>query len=171
MIESESRGHPSVRLDAEGGAEAAIRHLLELGHRRIGHLASVHDLPTFRLRRRARRAAGRGDRCRASAPTSRSTRRATRRSSSCAAHPDLTALFCDDDVLAAGAYLAARELGLRIPGDLSVVGFDGLDIGRVLDPPLTTVTADAGELGRVAFELLRRSWPASARAAACWRSR
>ena len=57
-------------------------------------------------------------------------------------------------MIAAGAYLAARELGLRIPGDLSVVGFDGLDIARVLDPPLTTVVADGEELGRVAFELL-----------------
>ena len=57
-------------------------------------------------------------------------------------------------MIAAGAYLAARELGLRIPEDLSVVGFDGLDIGRVLDPPLTTVIADGAELGRVAFELL-----------------
>ena len=57
-------------------------------------------------------------------------------------------------MVASGAYLAARELGLRIPEDLSVVGFDGLDIGRVLDPPLTTVIADGAELGRVAFELL-----------------
>ena len=63
-------------------------------------------------------------------------------------------MFCDDDIVAAGAYLALRELGLRIPEQLSVVGFDGLDIGRVLDPPLTTIAADAEELGRVAFELL-----------------
>src|SRR5918997_2377434 len=53
VIESEGRGHPTVRLDAEGGTEAAIDHLLELGHRRVGHVASVHDRPTFRLRRRA----------------------------------------------------------------------------------------------------------------------
>jgi len=71
-----------------------------------------------------------------------------------AAHPELTAIFCDDDIVAAGTYLAVRDLGLRIPDHLSIVGFDGLDIGRVLDPPLTTVAADAGELGRVAFELL-----------------
>ena len=74
-------------------------------------------------------------------------------------------MFCDDDVIASGAYLAARELGRQIPDDLSIVGFDGLDIGRVLDPPLTTVAADSAALGRVAFELLqaaaRRQAPAA----------
>jgi DNA-binding LacI/PurR family transcriptional regulator len=153
VIESEARGHPSVRLDAEGGTEAAIRHLLELGHRNIGHVASVHDAPTFRLRRRAiERLLDR--------PVPR-VRTDLTLDASCAAalelleaHPGLTAVFCDDDLVAAGAYLAARRLGRRIPDDLSVVGFDGLDIGRVLDPPVTTVIADAAELGRVAFELL-----------------
>ena len=53
VIESESRGHPSARLDVEGGADAALRHLLDLGHRRIGHLASVLDPPTFAARARA----------------------------------------------------------------------------------------------------------------------
>jgi DNA-binding LacI/PurR family transcriptional regulator len=65
-----------------------------------------------------------------------------------------TAVFCDDDVLAAGLYLAARERGLRVPDDLSVVGFDDLDIARVLDPPLTTVAADPAALGATAFERL-----------------
>jgi len=153
VIESESRGHPSVRLDAERGTEAAIRHLLDLGHTRIGHVASVHDLPTFRLRRRAVDRLVGGD-------VARVRSGFTLDSASDAARgllrerPELTALFCDDDIIAAGAYLAVRELGLGIPDDLSVVGFDGLDIGRVLDPPVTTVVADAEELGRVAFELL-----------------
>lgn len=153
VIESESRGHPSVRLDAERGTEAAVRHLLELGHRRIGHVASVHDRPTFQLRRRAVDRLVEG-----SVPRVRSN--FTLESARDAAlellteHRGLTAVFCDDDIVAAGAYLAVRELGLRIPDDLSVVGFDGLDIGRVLDPPVTTVLADAEELGRVAFELL-----------------
>src|SRR5918994_6418695 len=138
VIESESRGHPSVRLDAERGTEAAVGHLVELGHRRIGHVASIHDRPTFRLRRRAvdRLVAGAVPRIR-SEFTLESARGAALELLTL--HPELTALFCDDDVVAAGAYLAVRELGLRIPDDLSIVGFDGLDIGRVLDPPVTTV--------------------------------
>jgi DNA-binding LacI/PurR family transcriptional regulator len=130
-----------------------VRHLLELGHRRIGHLASVHDRPTFNLRRRAvdRLVEGTVPRVHADF-TLESARAATH---DLLTHdPGLTAVFCDDDVIAAGAYLAVRELGLRIPEELSIVGFDGLDIGRVLDPPLTTIAADAEELGRVAFELL-----------------
>jgi DNA-binding LacI/PurR family transcriptional regulator len=153
VIESEGRGHPSVRLDSEGGADAAVRHLLELGHRRIGHVASVHDRPTFKLRRRAVDRLLDGD-----VPRIRSDfiLDAARDAALdlLRGNPELTAVFCDDDVIAAGAFLAARELGLRIPADLSVVGFDGLDIGRVLEPPLTTVVADAAGLGRVAFELM-----------------
>ena len=153
VIESESRGHPSVRLDAERGTEAAVRHLLELGHERIGHVASVYDRPTFRLRRRAVDRLVAGDVARVHSDFTLASALAAAREL-LSAHADLTALFCDDDIVAAGAYLAARELGLGIPGDLSIVGFDGLDIGRVLDPPVTTVAADAEELGRVAFELL-----------------
>ncbi len=153
VIESESRGHPSARLDVEGGSDAALRHLLDLGHRRIGHLGAVFDLPTFAARAAAVERLVEGPVVRATTdlgidPAHEAALELLR------AHPDVTALFCDDDVIASGAYLAARELGLRIPEDLSVVGFDGLDIGRVLDPPLTTIIADGAELGRVAFELL-----------------
>jgi DNA-binding LacI/PurR family transcriptional regulator len=154
VIESESRGHPSVRIDAASGTEAAIRHLLELGHTRIGHVASVFDRPTFRLRRRAvdRLVPGGVPRIGTdfTIDAARDAALELLRDA-----PGLTALFCDDDVIAAGAYLAAGELRLEIPETLSVVGFDGLDIGRVLQPPVTTVAIDAGELGRVAFELLQ----------------
>ena len=60
--------------------------------------------------------------------------RADARSAWLERRPDMTAVFCDDDVLAAGLYVAARELGVRIPDDLAVVGFGDFDIGRVLDP-------------------------------------
>jgi DNA-binding LacI/PurR family transcriptional regulator len=67
-----------------------------------------------------------------------------------------TAVFCDDDVIAAGLYLAARDRGLRIPGDVSVIGFDDMDFARVLEPPLTTVALDAERLGASAVELLEQ---------------
>ena len=63
-------------------------------------------------------------------------------------------MFCDDDILAGGMYMAARERGVRIPEDLSVVGFDDLDFARVLAPPLTTVAVDAEGLGATAFSAL-----------------
>ena len=67
-----------------------------------------------------------------------------------------TAVYCDDDLIAAGLYLAARERGLRLPRDLSVVGFDDMDFARALEPALTTVRLDAELLGATAFELLER---------------
>ena len=70
-----------------------------------------------------------------------------------------TAVFCDDDVIAAGLYLAARERGVRIPDDLSVVGFDDMDFARVLAPPLTTVALDAELLGAPPSSSSRRAWP------------
>jgi DNA-binding LacI/PurR family transcriptional regulator len=153
VIESAVPGYPGVRLDVEAGTDAAVGHLLELGHVRIGHLASAIDADTFRRRRRRIEALAGRDVPRAMSDfvpeQARDAALELLR-----AHPELTALTCDDDVLASGSYLAARELGLRIPEDLSVVGFDDLDLSRVVHPPLTTVSADGEALGRAAFELL-----------------
>jgi DNA-binding LacI/PurR family transcriptional regulator len=156
-IEAEAPGRPSVRFDAEAGAADAVRHLVELGHRRVGHLAAAFDAPTFQLREAARRKvlgeAGidPDEQPRAATPI-------TIEDACKAAGPLLdaapTAVFCDDDLIAAGLYLAARQRGVRIPGDVSVVGFDDMDFARVLDPPLTTVALDAELLGATAFELL-----------------
>ena len=55
-----------------------------------------------------------------------------------------------------GVYLAARERGLRIPDDLSVVGFDDLPFARVFEPPLTTIRIDPESLGGEAFEALAK---------------
>jgi DNA-binding LacI/PurR family transcriptional regulator len=157
LMETEASRCPSVRFDAEGGAADAFGHLLELGHRRIGHLAAAFDAATFHLREKARRRvlgeAGLDPNAQPRATTAIAIDDARD-----AAGPLLaegpTAVFCDDDVIAAGLYLAARERGLRIPSDLSVIGFDDMDFARVLDPPLTTVALDAEQLGASAFELL-----------------
>jgi DNA-binding LacI/PurR family transcriptional regulator len=157
LIESRAPGRSSVRFDSEGGAAAAFEHLLELGHRRIGHLASAFDAPTFDLREAARRRVlGEAGLDPGSLP--RATTEITIDAARAAAGPLLderpTAVFCDDDIIAGGLYLAARERRLRIPRDLSVIGFDDMDFARVLDPALTTVALDAELLGATAFRLL-----------------
>ena len=157
LIESRAPRRSSVRFDSEGGAAAAFEHLLKLGHRRIGHLAADFDAPTFHLREDARRRVLSGAGLDPDA-LPRAVTQITIDDARDAAGPLLdeqpTAVFCDDDIVAAGLYLAARERGLRIPRDLSVIGFDDMDFARVLDPALTTVALDAELLGATAFGLL-----------------
>jgi DNA-binding LacI/PurR family transcriptional regulator len=157
LMETEATRCPWVRFDGEAGAEAAFRHLLELGHRHIAHLAAAFDAPAFHMREAARR------RVLAEAGVDPDAQpRATTPIAIEAAHeaagPLLddqpTAVFCDDDLIAAGLYMAARDRGLRIPDDVSVVGFDDMDFARALDPPLTTVALDGELLGATSFELL-----------------
>jgi DNA-binding LacI/PurR family transcriptional regulator len=157
LMEAEAPGRPSVRFDAEGGAAAAFEHLVELGHRRIGHLAAAFDAPTFHMREAARRRvlaeAGLDPDAQPRALTPITIDDA-RDAAGAVLDQGPTAVFCDDDIIAAGLYLATRERGLRVPRDLSVIGFDDMDFARVLDPSLTTVALDAEQLGASGFELL-----------------
>ena len=68
--------------------------------------------------------------------------------------PRPTAVICGNDVLAVGAVQMARELGLAVPGDISITGFDDIELARVVDPPLTTVHVPHREMGRQAARLL-----------------
>jgi LacI family transcriptional regulator len=65
-----------------------------------------------------------------------------------------TAIFAANDVSAMGVYQAAREIGLRIPEDLSVVGFDNLSGAACLNPPLTTIDQSIEKMGTMAMELI-----------------
>jgi LacI family transcriptional regulator len=65
-----------------------------------------------------------------------------------------TAIICGNDVLAAGAMRGARQLGLRIPEDISIVGFDNIDLAAALNPPLTTVNTPHRQMGRAAAKML-----------------
>jgi DNA-binding LacI/PurR family transcriptional regulator len=157
LMETEAARCPWVRFDSEAGAAAAFEHLLELGHRRIGHLAAAFDAPTFHGRETARRrvlsAAGVDPDAQPRATTP-ITIEAAREAAGPLLDERPTAVFCDDDLIAAGLYMAARERGLEIPADLSVVGFDDMDFARALEPPLTTVALDGELLGATAFEML-----------------
>lgn len=159
IVDGSSPAFPSLLLDIEYGASAALRHLLGLGHRRIAHLAAHIDVETFRVRQRVyeRMLSEAGIPLRADYQATAGVDL----EESCSAALDLlrgpeppTAIFCDDDLMAAGVYKAARKLHVRVPADLSIVGFcDGL-VAQLLDPPLTTVTIPMQELGRRAMELL-----------------
>jgi DNA-binding LacI/PurR family transcriptional regulator len=159
MVESRRHGLPTVRLDVEAGTDAILAHLDGLGHRRIGLLRSARRGETFD-RRHARwaehlRAHGEdpGDQVVVDSMFTADDTLAAgailleRRG-------DATAVICDDDVLAAGLLAAARARGVAVPGELSVVGFDDLDLARLTDPPLTTVAVDPEALGAAAFALL-----------------
>ncbi|AQP53913.1 LacI family transcriptional regulator [Vagococcus penaei] len=73
------------------------------------------------------------------------------------ARENLTALCCGNDQMAIGAYRAAFDKGLSIPDDISIVGFDNLEITAFLNPPLTTVDQPAFEIGYTAAKLLFRA--------------
>jgi DNA-binding LacI/PurR family transcriptional regulator len=134
-------------------------HLLGLGHRHFLHLAA--DVPSWTFEVRAQELATRvaavtGTTLRtAAAPISiEGALAATEAALTGPGGPRPTALVCDDDKLAAGAYKALRRLGLRVPDDISVTGVDDLGLATALDPELTTVRLDAetfGERGMAAL--------------------
>ena len=144
------------------GGQAAARHLVELGHRRIAYLGgrasaecSLARLAGFRS---ALESAGVG------LPEERvlSTEDfhyqdgldGASRLLSLAERP--TAVFAASDELARGAIEAARERGISVPDGLSVVGFDDTDIARIASPPLTTVRQPLQEMGAVALRTVLR---------------
>ena len=138
----------------------AVRYLLDLGHRRIAMLAGVtadNDRAADRVAgvREALAAAGQALRRDAlvEAPYDlTSAREATRRLLAAATPP--TAVLCGNDVLAFGALLQAQAQGLAVPAQLSVVGFDDLELARHWQPALTTVHVPTERMWTLAAEHL-----------------
>jgi LacI family transcriptional regulator len=151
---------PSVVPDERGGAATAVRELLAHGHRRIGFVTTVDDVPAARGRllgyREALWAAGvpyRPELVRADAGDPAGGHRAARALLGSADRP--TALFCFTDAMAMGVYRAATELGLRVPQDLSVVGCANQEvIADGLFPALTSVALPHHGMGTWAVETM-----------------
>lgn len=146
--------------DEEGGARSAVEILLAAGHTRIGFLNNTDDVPATRDRLRGFRSTLKeagldGDAAPVESEISevQGGYEAARRMLGREDRP--TGLFCYNDRMAMGAYRAAAELGLSIPGDLSVVGFDDQElIAANLYPGLTTVALPHYEMGAWAAENL-----------------
>ncbi|MER6560394.1 LacI family DNA-binding transcriptional regulator [Streptomyces sp. NPDC001027] len=155
MLDSDpagSLGAATVNLDITDGIRQIADHLLGLGHRHFLHLAA--DVPSWTFHVRARELTARitarpGATLRtATAPvTIDGALAAAENALRAASGPRPTAIVCDDDKLAAGAYKALRRLGLHVPHDVSVTGLDDLALATALDPELTTVRLDAELFG------------------------
>lgn len=138
-----------VNLAMADGVHQICTHLLGLGHRRFLHLASAVDTWTFEVRAQALAARlGPDTELRTvRAALSVDAARTAMETALATPHDRPTAIVCDDDILAAGACKAARRLGLRVPQDLSVTGFDDLALATAVDPELTTVHLPAERVG------------------------
>lgn len=155
---------PSVDVDNEAGARLAVEHLVRLGHRRIGCITNAslaYTAAAERLSgyRQAIVAAGLADDPALVAEGAfepGSGQRAVIELLDRAPDGSLpfTALFVASDVVALGAVDGLRRRGLRVPDDVSVVGFDDIALAAYVDPPLTTIRLPAHELGLAAGRAL-----------------
>lgn len=153
----------SLTTDDEEAAYRVVRYLADQGHRNIGLVGGNWSCTQISYRRvlGCQRAfdelslpfdARRCEPCRYSfSDAYDTTKRLLERC------PELTALFCVSDVMAMGAIRAIRDLGRRVPEDISVVGYDGIPLSRFSVPRLTTVRQDTQQLARQGVDLLLRN--------------
>ncbi len=149
---------PFVGATNWSGGRTATRHLVQLGHRRIAMIGGPDQILCCRARfdgyRSAIEAADLPVDPELVVRTDLTQEAGHAAARDLLARPDRpTAVFAGNDLQALGVYLAAREIGLRIPEDLSVVGFDDLPITALMDPPLTTVHQPLAEMAEVATEM------------------
>ena len=150
-------GATALRIDNRAAAVLMTRYLVELGHREIGYIDGIPSLSRCRARLDGYREAlaevglaadpeliepGEFD----YAAAYQAARKLLER------RPSVTCLFAGNDLMAMGAMAAGLDLGLRIPTDLSVAGFDDIDLAAVVRPSLTTVHQPNYEMGRLAAE-------------------
>ena len=162
----------SINIDNEGGAAAMVGYLVQLGHRRIAHVTGPADNWDARERcrgyRQAVRAGGGEVSRRLEVPgdfTEESGYRAAR--VVLGMRPRPTAIFAANDSMAIGLLSAFQELGVRVPGDLAVGGFDDIPIARFTTPPLSSVAVSIADLGARAMERLLAALSEGSRHAPC----
>jgi len=150
---------PSISTDCYAGAREAVKHLVELGHRRIAYIGGDERLASARDRHRAylETTALYGlaydvDLLLPGDFTQNCGFIATKRLLALANPP--TAIFAANDLSAFGAIMAIREAGMRVPPDISVIGFDDIPTAAQFYPPLTTIRQPIRQVGRSAVNTL-----------------
>lgn len=148
-------GVPQAVLDETRAAEELTTFLLELGHRTVHHVrippSRREDGRTTGWRRALRKAGAPIPELRDADWRPRSGLAVGR---ALAADPTVTAVFCGNDEIAMGVIRGLVDSGVRVPEDVSVVGFDDHPLAEMWSPPLTTATQDFAGMGRRGFQLL-----------------
>ena len=150
----------NVDVDNVDGAYQAMRYLLSLGHRAIGQIAGPSEWTSASDRLEGTRRALAEYHVELSPHYLVECQDWSFQGGYDAAHqlltisPEITALFCHSDWMATGAYRALRELNLRVPDDVSVVGYDDLPVCQFLDPPLASVRQPTQGLGQLLAHLV-----------------
>lgn len=161
LLNGESEAVSTVNVDIGAGMELAVQHLLELGHQRIALLdgAPSADAPNVRRERFIAAMARHGLMVESSwIPRAPNNLGGGRQAGEAllAAHPDVTAVIAYNDAMALGLIGLLGERGRSVPDDVSVVGFDGIQFGAVMQPVLTTIATDFARLAEVAIDELTR---------------
>lgn len=155
-----SKSFSTVCADNEGGGAMAAQYLLQLGHENIAHLTGprrhgnltdraqgfLRVLKTARAKPKITILHGENSFSGGHALTQKLLLQ----------QPDVSAIFAANDLMAFGAIRAMLELGRRVPEDVSLIGFDNLELASVVHPPLTTIHQPKYEMGRAASEMLLR---------------
>ena len=152
-------GLPTVHIDNLTASFDAVNYLHELGHQRIGCIAGPEEMPLCHYRLQGYVQALR--RCGITVDPHYIARGNFTYEAGANALEQLlalpqppTAVFCHSDIMALGALSWAKRQGLRIPEDLSIIGFDNISLAEFCDPPLTTVAQPRFDIGREAMLLL-----------------
>lgn len=149
-------GYTVVDTDQALGARQATEHLLRLGHRQVWHIAGPETSFSAAHRAESWRETLRGAGI-APSPLLRGDWTAEsgyQHGLTLGRRDDVTAIFAANDEMALGAMRALHELGRRVPADVSIVGFDDMDVAASFWPPLTTVRQDFAAVGRLSIQKL-----------------
>lgn len=168
-----------VLINNADSGRMATQYLIDKGHREIGYLRGAYRIAGFRSRYVGYQIALRKNHLELN-----NAYTVTLGTTSNGAYQDMllhleqnsklpTAFFADNDMIALGAMKALQEKGIRIPEDISIVGFDDLPFSKISSPPLTTIQVPSAEMGRLAVhrvvELIKNPSPVVTKTQVCTR--
>lgn len=143
---------PAVGTDDVLGGRLAAEHLLEMGHRRVAFVNGPHEIASCRDRAQglldAFARAGSGVITEITVPTLTAREGFQATEAVLSQQPGVTAVFCANDMLALGVLRGLASRGVRVPEQVSIVGYDDADFAALLSPALTTIRIDPMEIGR-----------------------